>query len=201
MSAAAQSQGGAWFRAAVALLLLLAAACAGPPEASRSGTATDEVAALSRTIQALGPGIAPAEAAEAAELALSTSRALAVSYGVTDPPLIHNTKVNMGLRPRGLCYHWADDLEARLRQADFQTLELHRAIANADNPFRIQHSTVILSRRGDPMARGVVLDPWRGGGDLFWAPVGEDSSYAWVPRAEVFAAKRDRREGVARNRR
>lgn len=199
-------------RLAAIALVFVAGACAAPPPPPPTQTtgqgagpaavdAQSEVAALSAEIQALGPGVAAPEATRAAQVALSTSRQLAVEYGVTDPPLIHNTKVNMGLRPRGLCYHWADDLEARLRQEGFETLQLHRAIANSDNPFRIEHSTVILSRKGDPMARGVVLDPWRAGGDLFWAPMVEDTSYAWIPRSEVFAAKRAKREAVTQDRR
>lgn len=137
----------------------------------------------------MGPGVDRNEARRAADLALNTSRDLALAYEVSDPPLIHNSKVNLGLRPRGLCYHWADDLETALAAERFHSLSLHRAIANADNPFRIEHSTVILSARGAKMEDGIVLDPWRSGGDLFWAPVAQDEAYRWQPRAEVFAAK------------
>lgn len=185
---------GVRLRAALAgVLLLLAGACAAPPEpADRRPATAEEIVALGAGIAALGPGVSPAEARRAAEVALTTSRELARAYHVTDPPLVHNTKVNLGLRTRGLCYHWADDLEARLRAEGFQTLALHRAIANSDARFRIEHSTVILSQRGATMAEGMVLDPWRGGGDLFWAPVPQDSAYTWVPRAEVFASREAR---------
>ncbi|MGB2201321.1 MAG: hypothetical protein ACPH5G_08295, partial [Pseudooceanicola atlanticus] len=114
--------------------------------------------------------------------------ALRAQYEVTDPPLIHNTKVNMGLRPRGLCWHWAEDLENRLAAENFQTLDLHRAIANADK-LRIDHSTVILSAQGDTMEQGIVLDGWRKGGDLFWALVPEDRRYEWERRDVVFARR------------
>ncbi len=170
------------------LALALTAACATVPVAPPP-PGNDEVAALTRALTDLGPDVDPAEAARMAEIALHYPRELAVRYGVTDPPLIHNTKVNMGLRPRGLCYQWADDIEARLRQEGFRTFDFHRAIANADNPILIDHSTVIVSRRGGSMVEGIVLDGWRDGGDLFWAPVPEDTRYTWVARHEVFAAK------------
>ena len=125
----------------------------------------------------------------AAEIAHAHARQLARDYRVTDPPLVHNTKVNMGLRDRGLCYHWAEDMEARLAQEGFRTLQLHRAISPGERLFRIDHSAVILSRKGDPMQAGVVLDPWRTGGELFWARTAEDPRYAWRPRAEVLAEK------------
>jgi hypothetical protein len=71
-------------------------------------------------------------------------------------------------------------MEARLNAEGFETLVVHRAIANADNPFRIDHSTAVLSAAGDPMEAGMVLDPWRKGGRLTWAPVAEDTDYDWL---------------------
>lgn len=150
------------------------------------------MAALAEGLRTLDPDIDPAEAERAARVAYEETYRLAQAYQITDPPLVHNTKVNLGLKPRGLCKDWADDLEARMRQEGFETFSLHRAIANADVPLRIEHSTLILSARGEEMDDGMVLDPWRNGGVLFWSPVTEDADYAWVPRQEVFAWKRQR---------
>ena len=162
----------------------------GPPRADQSA-----VADLARTIRALGPEVDPEEATRAAEIAYGYTHQLAVQYQITDPPLIHNMKVNHGLRPRGLCWHWAEDMEARLKQENFRTLTLHRAIANADNPFRIDHSTAIISKRGDGMFDGIVIDPWRYGGQLHWSPTREDTRYNWRPRREVLDERRRRRQG------
>ena len=150
-----------------------------------------DIAELTTGIMALGEGIDPEEAARAAKISYEYSLQLRREYQVTDSALVHNSKVNMGLRPRGLCYHWADDLEARLKQENFQTLQLHRAIANSTN-IRIEHSTAIVSRRGDTMQQGIILDPWRFGGRLFWSEVPDDKKYIWIPRQDVFAAKRAR---------
>jgi hypothetical protein len=174
------------------LTLFAASGCAttvpdGPQSAERH-----RIEALELGIRALGAEVDPEEAARAARIAFEYSRQLALEYRITDPPLIHNTKVNLGLRPRGLCYQWADDIEARLRQEDFRTLDLHRAIANSDNPFIIDHSTTIISRRGDALFQGIVLDPWRNGGDLHWSPTLNDPKYVWRPRAEVFELRRRR---------
>lgn len=148
-----------------------------------------EVARLAQTVSGFAPDVDPEEARRLAEISYSYARQLAIDYNVTDPPLIHNMKVNMGLRERGLCYQWADDIEARLRQENFRTLEFHRAIANADN-LLIDHSVVIVSRKGDTMFQGVVLDGWRDSGKLFWSPVLEDKRYTWVPREDVFEERR-----------
>lgn len=180
----------------LALALLAACAATSPPDRAAHGIdaqVADGVDRLAQSLQALGPSVDPEEAQRAARITYAHTRTLARQYQITDPPLLHNTKVNMGLRPRGLCWHWAEDIERRLQQERFATLELHRAIANASNPFRLEHSTAIISARGAPMEDGVVVDPWRWGGRLFWAPVAEDSDYAWYPRDEVLAEKRARR--------
>ena len=84
------------------------------------------------------------------------------------------------------------DLDDRLQKEQFRTLEIHRAIANYDN-IRLEHSTTILGRRGDPMEDSIVLDPWREGGKLFWTLVRDDIRYDWTPRQEVFEYKRARK--------
>ncbi len=171
-------------------LLFLSSCAATPP--SGSG-APDEVSRLAQGILSLNPEIDPEEAGRAARIALSYPSQLKKEYQVTDPPLIHNMKVNSGARPRGLCWHWAQDMQTRLAQEEFETLVLHRAIANSHTRLLIDHSTVIISAKGDDMFNGMVLDPWRLGGTLYWAPTTKDAKYTWVPRQKVFAMKRARR--------
>ncbi|MAQ83618.1 MAG: hypothetical protein CMH12_10340 [Maritimibacter sp.] len=192
-------------KAALLLSLLAAAGCGSTPPVAEVTSAGQretvgtsgvpeqtKIAALTQGILALSPAIDPAEAARIAEIAVEYPLyTLAPRYRAVDPPLVHNVKVNMGIKPRGLCKDWADDLEARLRQEGFQTVDFHRAIANADN-IRIEHSTVIVSAKGAAWNQGIVLDPWREGqGVLYWAPVLEDDHYTWIERSEVFRMKRE----------
>src|SRR6056297_2427777 len=172
-------------RGMLAGAMLLLAACAAPPPPQ-----PEEVSRLAAAIKGLGPEVDPEEADRAAKMAYRHTHDLALEYQITDPPIVHNTKVNMGLKPRGLCWHWAEDMENRLEAEAFETLEIHRAIANADNPFRIDHSTAIVSRRGDAFDDGIVIDPWRKGGVLFWSPLMEDTDYSWVEQSVVHATKR-----------
>jgi len=171
---------------------LLVAGCAATPPSTTHLSQKNQIEQLNTGIAALGTEVDPEEAARAARIAYEYTAILKVQYQIVDPPLVHNTKVNMGIKPRGLCKDWADDLEARLKLENFKTLSLHRAIANSDSMFLIEHSTVIVSRRGDEMNQGIVLDPWRYGGTLFWASVLEDPKYKWIPRQQVFAMKRAR---------
>ncbi len=149
----------------------------------------EDIAKLTQAFLDLGPGVDPEEAARAARVVYTHVDRLVVEYQIVDPPLVHNTKVNFGQKPRGLCWHWAHDIDARLMKERFRTLQIHRAIANYNN-IRLEHSTTILGRRGDPMEDAIVLDPWRKGGVLFWEIVKKDTRYNWTARDEVFAWKR-----------
>lgn len=171
----------------LALLSLLAlTACASAPPSP--GTAP-EIAALTRQIQTLSPQIDPAEAERAATIAYSETHRLALAYNITDPPLIHNAKVNAGTKPRGLCYHWAEDMERRLNAEGFTTLDMTRAIANSQTRFLIEHSTAVITAKGMSMETGIVLDPWRNGGQLFWSQVATDKRYDWLPREDVLRSR------------
>jgi hypothetical protein len=86
-------------------------------------------------------------------------------------------------------------MEERLAQERFETLDLHRAVANADNAFRLEHSTAVVSARGAAYDDGIALDPWRKGGRLTWVPVREDRAYNWQPRNEVVARALERKHG------
>lgn len=171
-------------RVLVGLTLIVLAACGGY---GPSDIAPDEVARLEAGLLSLGSEVDPEEAARAAQIAYEYTAVLARDYGITDPPLVHNTKVNMGLRPRGLCWHWAEDLENRFLAEEFETLDVLRAIANSESDWLIDHSTALLAPKGGVLEDAMVLDPWRFGGRLFWGTVLEDTRYDWVPQEVVHA--------------
>lgn len=172
------------------LALAVVAGCGAPPPPEAG-----DVTRLAAEIRALDPAVDPEEAARAARIAYEHAHQLALEYEITDPPIIHNSKVNMGLKPRGLCWHWAHDMEERLKQEQFQTLDLHRAVADAANAFRLEHSTAIISAKGADYDEGIVLDPWRRGGRLTAMPVKQDDAYNWEPRNEVVARALERKHG------
>lgn len=181
---------------ALALLLPLLSACAGsaPPVEQSVDITSQRVSKLQLAILDLGDEVDIEESRRAARLAIEYPRQLAREYEITDSAIVHNIKVNLGLKPRGLCVDWTSDLLARLKRERFSSLDLHWAIANYESAFRLEHSTVIISARGEPMQQGLILDPWRNSGDLFWAPTLQDHGYPWKPRAEVHALKRQHRE-------
>jgi hypothetical protein len=178
------------------LLLLLLQACAGSNGSVNISPAADQrrIVELDRAILSLGDNIDPGEASRAARVAVEYSRQLAREYEVSGSPIFHNMMVNLGIKSRGLCVHWTRDLRDRLDEEDFRSLDLHWAIANYESLFRIEHSTVVISARGDDLQQGLVLDPWRNAGDLYWSPTREDKEYRWRPQAEIHALKEQRAE-------
>lgn len=175
---------------AISVLLQIGCATSMPAIDLPPNAELQRIADLKRDILALDSRIDSEEAQRAAHIAIQYSQELARQYQVTGSAIAHNLKVNLGLRSRGLCIHWTEDLLRRLQQERFQSLDLHWAIANYEAAFRLEHSSVILSANHDSLDHGLVLDPWRNSGYLFWAPTLEDSDYPWEPRGEVMALKR-----------
>ncbi len=151
------------------------------PGSPPAGTEAD-IAELAVAIAALGPGVDPAEASRAARISYDHTYELAIQYEITDPALVHNNKVNRGIKPRGLCKHWAEDMENRLVAENFQTLDIHRGIGAM---FGVDHSTAIISAKGDSMYDGIVVDPWRRGGRLTWVATDKDMIWGWEPQFVV----------------
>lgn len=161
------------------------------PECGAAGGSNNEsVKNLLHQIAALGRDVGPEEARRVAECAYATASDLRENYGVVGPPLFHNFLVNTGIRKRGLCFQWAEDLLARLDTLKLTTLELHWGEARA-RTWR-EHNCVVVTARGRPFKSGIILDCWRHSGRLYWAPLAsdhypwiEDSDYARVARAKL----------------
>ena len=162
------------------LMALTLSGCAVPQPTANQ----DDIDELAQAIQSLGPEVDPIEAQTAAAISYTYSQHLAREWNVTDPAIIHNAKVANGFREYGLCNDWAQAMPRRLRQEGFRTLELHWA-TSPPTPFRIIHHSALISAKGDSMYDGIILDPWRNSGALFWGPVREDTRYNWRPRMEV----------------
>lgn len=163
-------------------LLGLAAGCASP---SRQPVAWADLAGQ---LRGLGTSVDAGEADLAAETACRYSLELAREYRVVRPAIWHNVLVNVGLRERGLCFQWADDLSAKLETLQLRTLQVRRGCARWET--RREHSAVVLTVPGQAFAEGIVLDAWRHSGRLYWGVVKSDK-YPWIEvvRAEDKAAR------------
>lgn len=134
---------------------------------------------LTTALIALDPAIIdPQEAQDVAHDAYVYPMYLANDWNLTWPPLIHNTLRNAKERKAGLCVDWARAMRARMRSKHLKTFDLYWGVAYKGNPWR-EHSTLIVTAKGKPFATGILLDPWRNSGELYWSHIQDDLNYPW----------------------
>jgi hypothetical protein len=130
----------------------------------------DDLADLNRQANLL-------EARQVAETAITYSDQLAEKYQLVRPAVLHNVLIRVGLKDRGLCYHWTEDLLKQLQSLDLRTYQLHWGVAHRGSELR-EHNSVVITAKGQAFEKGMVLDPWRNSGDLYWTMIKTDR-YPW----------------------
>ena len=137
----------------------------------------EKVKQLEHALLALEATVDKTEAIRVAETAVRESAVLAEEYQLVRPAVAHNLLVALGIKDRGLCYHWTEDLMKRLQAMDLKSLQLYWGVAHRGSELR-EHNCVVITAKGQGFYKGIVLDPWRNSGNLFWARVSKDS-YPW----------------------
>ncbi|MGD9160953.1 MAG: hypothetical protein PVG39_21225 [Desulfobacteraceae bacterium] len=145
-----------------------------------SADTCEKIKKLQQELTTLGNNIEITEARQLAETSISYSLYLADEYKLVWPPFFHNILVRIGVKDRGLCYQWTEDLMKRLVSLKLKSFSLHHGVAYRGNDFR-EHNTVVVTARGQEFTEGIVLDPWRNSGDLYWGAVRADR-YPWKER-------------------
>lgn len=138
-----------------------------------------KIAELEQLLLSLGPDVDPLEAANIAGSSVNYALELAEQYRLTSQPVIHNVLVNYGLRPRGLCIHFAEDILRMLLAKNLRTFDVYWGVAYPTEPFRLEHSSAVVTAKGQPFESGVVLDGWRDSGKLYFVRVPDDQRYSW----------------------
>ncbi len=133
---------------------------------------------LTQAILTLGPGIVKSEAQFVAREAVLYPKVLTNRYKLMSPPLYHNVLVNYGKRPRGLCYQWTHDMGKQINKP-MKSLQFYHGVAFRRNYWK-EHSTLVVTAKGKGVRDGIILDPWRNSGVLFWSHVKDDKKYPWV---------------------
>ena len=139
----------------------------------------ESISALAKTLKALGPDTSQAEADDIAYDAIVYPMVLANKYNLVYPPQLQNMLVNGNRRDRGLCWQWADDMTAHMEKKNLKTFDLLRGTAN--RRLKNEHNSLVVVAKGDIFYNGILLDPWRNSGELYWTKVTEDNDpqYTW----------------------
>jgi len=159
------------------LLAFLMAGCVVTP----SSVPQAEVTRLSFLLQSLGNNITDSEAKQLSQDIFHKTKALTKEFELTSPPVFHNFLVNVGLREKGLCYHWSDALYAYLSQKGYASFEFHLVGANIGEYF-YEHNALVVVAKGGEIQQGIIIDPWRDSGKLYFSTVKSDVAYRWKHR-------------------
>jgi hypothetical protein len=146
------------------------------PPASVVAEQEGSIVALTAELLKLDACVTAEEAGALARAAVCEARALAKDYAAIQPAWLHNSFVNLGLKSRGLCHQWADDLERQLAPLPRRQLAIRRVVAREGT--RREHNALVVYVVNRPPETGIVLDAWRHGGELHWVPFTADK-YPW----------------------
>jgi hypothetical protein len=141
-------------------------------------TTRNSVSSLAAALRQLSPAISAQEATILARESHVYPMHLANVWQVTSPPLLNNVLRNYGKREYGLCIDWTYAMRQRMRGLGLSSFDWYWGIANEGSDL-FEHSTLVATPKGAPFEQGIILDPWRNSGKLYWAKVGEDPKYKW----------------------
>jgi hypothetical protein len=142
-----------------------------------AATASDErsIKDLAKALTALGSDVDPAEAQALSVTAHTKARSLKKEYRVVLNPEFTVFLYNIGMRKRGWCGHWAQDIGAELKELKLKTLVLHWGEAYANTPS--ENNALVVTARNQRFEDGIILDGWRRAGRLLWCQVRKDDEY------------------------
>ena len=130
---------------------------------------------LAKALTGLSSNVDPAEAQALSYTAHTTARRLKKEYRVALNPEFTVFLYNVGLRKRGWCGHWAQDIGAELMNLEPKTLVLHWGEAFPGTSS--ENNALVVTARNQPFKDGIIIDGWRRAGRLFWCPVIKDHEY------------------------
>jgi len=159
-------------------IFLLGACTVAPVEVPKS-----KIEALSELLGDIQPQAPFAERLQLSRDIFYKTKALSKDFELTSPPLWHNTLVNLGFREKGLCYHWSDALYLHLKKGVYPHYSFHLVGANIGE-YWTEHNAIAIVKKGQNIEKGIVIDPWRDSGRLYFSKVKNDKKYTWSHRVD-----------------
>ena len=141
----------------------------------------DNVVKLSTLLHTLNSHITSSETMQLSHDVFAKTAKLTKEFEMTSPPQYHNFLVTIGVREKGLCYHWSDALYSYFTTQNYPSFEFHLVGANIGE-YWSEHNSLVIVTKGMPIEEGIIIDPWRKGGKLYFSKVKEDKKYIWRHR-------------------
>src|SRR5436190_23616565 len=128
--------------------------------------------ALANQLAALSPRVNREEAKLLAQCAYATVTKLRREYRMFGTPIFNNFLIYHGLRKRGYCYQWSEDLLIALDRLKLTSFELRWG--EYDPSTWRENNCIVVTAKGQPFQRGIMLECWRHLGHLYCGPVAGD---------------------------
>jgi hypothetical protein len=148
---------------------------------------------LAAELASLSPRVNRDEAKLLADRAFVTVSKLRREYRMFGTPIFNNFLIYHGLRKRGYCYQWSEDLLVALDKLNLKSLEV-RWGEHDPNTWR-ENNCIVVTAKGQPFNRGIMLECWSHLGHLDLIPVAssweryvENSAYAHHVRERAAAS-------------
>jgi hypothetical protein len=141
----------------------------------------DNVVKLSKILHTLTPHEPSSETMQLSRDIFAKTAKLTREFEMTSPPQYHNFLVNVGIKEKGLCYHWSDALYSYVTTQSYPSFEFHLVGANIGE-YWSEHNSLVIVAKGGSIDEGIIIDPWRKGGKLYFSKVKDDKKYIWQHR-------------------
>ncbi len=139
---------------------------------------------LNDLVISLSSSISKNEALDFSNISIKQSLNLSHKYKAISSPWLQNTLVNIGIKKRGLCHEWTEDLLTYLLKRNYKTLSFHAIGANIG--YLNEHNALSVSAKGEGIKNSIVLDAWRHSGNLYFQKIEEDRAYDWKERKGLY---------------
>jgi hypothetical protein len=147
---------------------------------------------LAGELASLSPRVNREEAKLLADCAFATVSKLRREYRMFGTPIFNNFLIYHGLRKRGYCYQWSEDLLIALDALRLKSLELHWG--EHDPGTWRENNCIVVTAKGQPFKRGTMLECWRHLGHLYFGPIASDWE-TYVENTAYARLVRDRAAG------
>ena len=147
---------------------------------------------LADELTSLSPRVNRDEAKLLADCAFATVTKLRREYRMFGTPIFNNFLIYHGLRKRGYCYQWSEDLLIAIDALRLKSLELHWGEYDP-NTWR-ENNCIVVTAKGQPFKQGIMLECWRHLGHLYFGPVASDWE-TYVENSAYARRVRDRAAG------
>jgi hypothetical protein len=160
------------------LLPFLFLACTHTPETSQH-----QKSLLAGELRALDERIPAEEARRLSQEIFLESAKLRKKFKPVSEPHFNNFLINIGMKEQGLCYQWSDALYVHFRKSSYPHFDFHLLVSGQGEYFS-EHNVLVVVAKGEDVMDGIIIDPWREPGSVYFVKVKDDHGYEWKHRAQ-----------------